>query len=142
MSTVHPIKSKVKIAAMRRQLRGGLQGLRDELIFLLGINTGFRCSDILQLTVGDVWTGRRPKEEIVLKEMKTGKVRATKLNDVVLKSIAEYLSSRNDKDEVDFLERPLFLSKKIRKSLQRQLVETILKEALKLLASKEFSRIR
>ena len=52
MQTVQPIKDKEKIEAMKKILRAST--LRNELLFVLGINTGLRISDILALKVGDV----------------------------------------------------------------------------------------
>ena len=45
--------------------------------FTLGINTNLRASDLLAITAGMV----RDKEELVLKERKTGKERRINLNE-------------------------------------------------------------
>jgi hypothetical protein len=46
-----PIKDPKKIADMRRILRGGPKGLRDDMMIVLGINTALRIGDLLGLTL-------------------------------------------------------------------------------------------
>lgn len=50
MKTVSPIKDKRQIEAMKKALGNP----RDRLLFIFGINSGLRISDILVLKVGDV----------------------------------------------------------------------------------------
>ena len=57
MQTVQPIKDKEKIDAMKKILRAST--IRNELLFVLGINTGLRICDLLALRVVDVL----PKKE-------------------------------------------------------------------------------
>ena len=38
---------------------GGLIAKHDKALFLLGINSGFRISELLSLRVGDVWQAGR-----------------------------------------------------------------------------------
>lgn len=71
---VQPIREKKQIEAMKRQLRGNDSGLRDLCLFVLGINSGLRVSDLLKLTVGDVVDGAgKVRDRITLREQKTGK---------------------------------------------------------------------
>ena len=67
MTTVEPIKDKTEIKKIERILSS--KSNRNLLLFILGINSGLRISDILALNVGDV----RRKEYIQLVEKKTGK---------------------------------------------------------------------
>lgn len=67
MEYVEPIRDKGKIERVKRILKEN--GSRDYLLFLLGINSGLRISDILNLKVCDV----KDKEYIEIKEKKTGK---------------------------------------------------------------------
>lgn len=51
MKFVEPIKDLSKIAALKEILRATPEyGLRDEAIFVTGINTALRVSDLLKLT--------------------------------------------------------------------------------------------
>ena len=52
--------------------------LRNELLFVLGINTGLRISDILSLDIADVLPNKGGLNRIELQEKKTKKNRATK----------------------------------------------------------------
>lgn len=49
-----PLKSKEKIANLRKILRQGANGLRNEVFFFLGINTAFKVGELLTLKVEDV----------------------------------------------------------------------------------------
>ena len=69
MKTVQPIRSTEEIQAMKSELLK--KGYRDYLLFMVGINTGLRISDILKLKVSDV----RGKTHITIKEQKTGKTK-------------------------------------------------------------------
>ncbi len=52
MNFVEPIRDKKQIAHIKNVLRG--QGRwRDLLLFVVGINTALRISDLLQLRMGD-----------------------------------------------------------------------------------------
>ena len=64
MVCVEPIRDKNKIEIVKRILKE--HGSRDHLLFLLGINSGLRISDILKLKVSDV----KGKEYIELNEQK------------------------------------------------------------------------
>ena len=51
MNFVEPIRDRKKIAQIKNLLRG--QGrYRDLLLFVVGINTALRISDLLQLRIG------------------------------------------------------------------------------------------
>jgi integrase len=43
--------------ALVRQSFGGRYARRDQALFLLGVKSGFRISELLSLQVGDVWRG-------------------------------------------------------------------------------------
>lgn len=67
MECVEPIREREKIETVKMFLKRN--GMRDFLLFLLGINSGLRISDILRLKVGDVFN----KDYIQISEQKTGK---------------------------------------------------------------------
>jgi len=69
MQTVQPIKDREKIEAIKKILRAST--LRNELLFVLGINTGLRISDILALKVSDVLTKTGVVDRLDLREKKT-----------------------------------------------------------------------
>ena len=51
MNLVEPIRGRKKIAQIRNLLRGQMR-FRDLLLFVVGINTALRISDLLQLQIG------------------------------------------------------------------------------------------
>lgn len=79
---VQPIRSKKQIEDMKWALRRFCSE-RDYIIFLIGINTGLRVSDILKLKVSQIQTLSRKKSKIfVVKEGKTKKERIINLNSI------------------------------------------------------------
>lgn len=73
MEFVQPICDKRKTDGMKKVLAGNK---RDMLMFVLGINSGLRISDILEMKVNDVANERkRPLDGYELREKKTGKTR-------------------------------------------------------------------
>jgi len=97
---VEPIRDKKQIENMKRYLKE--HNLRDWLLFVLGINSGLRISDLLKLTVDDV----RSKDRITIREQKTNKLKDFPLSDTCKKAISEYLKENRLTDG------PLFPSRK------------------------------
>ncbi|TEA81188.1 site-specific integrase [Bacillus thuringiensis] len=102
---VQPIRSKRDIDKMKK----ALAGKRDLLLFIFGINSALRISDILKLKVGDV----RGKESISLKETKTRKSKRFHLNASIKKAVAELIPSMADDNDW------LFPSRKGDKAISR-----------------------
>lgn len=103
---VQPIRSKRDIDKMKKALAGKP---RDLLLFIFGINSALRISDILKLKVGDV----RGKESISLKETKTRKSKRFHLNVSIKKAVAELIPSTADDNDW------LFPSRKGDKAISR-----------------------
>jgi integrase len=81
---VQPIRDPEKILAIRKILRAGKYGPRDDALFMTGINSALRISDLLSLTVGDVLNEKgRVAESVALKEKKTGKFKEFPLNKAI-----------------------------------------------------------
>lgn len=73
MKIVEPIRDKKDIKLIKDALRWKWK-IRDLLLFELGINSALRISDILRITVGDVFDEElQPKKNFRTKEKKTGK---------------------------------------------------------------------
>jgi len=84
MEYVQPIRNKAKIEHIKEIL--GRRSSRNRLMFVLGINTGLRISDILMLTAQDVHN----KQHIEVREKKTGKVRQIKINQNLQAELTSY----------------------------------------------------
>lgn len=125
MELVEPIRSKVQLNSLKKYLRG--QNLRDYLLFVLGINSGLRISDLLKLTVEDV----RDKDRIIIREQKTGKMKDFPLGESSKKAIQEYLKSTGVKDGY------LFVSRKGVNPITRIQAYRILNEAAQRVGIKE-----
>ena len=90
MNTVEPIRDINTVNDIADYLRSRSE--RDYIMFLFGIYSGLRISDILKLRVRDV----KGKEKIVMREKKTGKERKFPLNKVLKKSLASYVGQKKD----------------------------------------------
>ncbi len=80
---------------------------RDHSLFVIGINTNLRASDLCNMKVGLV-RNKEVGDSIVLKEVKTGKIRRITINKPVYKAIRAILRYRPYATDND----PLFLSRK------------------------------
>lgn len=87
MEYVEPIRDKSDIEAMKAYLKNWNQ--RNYLMFLFGINTGLRISDILNLKVKDVmgW-------HITIREKKTGKSKKFKMPPKLKNEIKLYIQDK------------------------------------------------
>lgn len=123
MNTVSPIRDKKQLEAMKSFLKG--KDVRDYLLFMVGISSALRVSDILRLQVKDIWTGKKPTEFIKLNEMKTGKSKRFPITKNLSKSIILFMKEY-DLDQEDYI----FQSRKGRnKPITRQQAAYILSQA-------------
>lgn len=89
MKIVQPIRDKNKIEEMKIELRK--RCYRDYLLFLVGVNTGLRISDIIKLKVIDVLNADRTiKSHITIIEQKTKKRKQFKINSTLAIEFLEY----------------------------------------------------
>lgn len=133
VKNVEPIRDKKAIEAMKRILLGNKFGLRDHALFVLGINSGLRVSDLLELKINDVVDVKgKIKDRIALREKKTRKNKDFPISVTAGKALKEYLDTRKNADQ----EEPLFLSRN-HKALGRQQAWIILSSAAKLAGIKE-----
>ena len=104
MEFVQPIRDKEKLAIMKKYLKG--YNLRDYCLFIVGINSGLRISDLLKLKVSDVINkNTKVKDRIQIREVKTGKYKDFPISTSAKKAITEYLNTREYN-----LTDPLFIS--------------------------------
>lgn len=91
MNFVEPIRERKKIAQIKNQLRGERR-FRDLLLFVVGINTALRVSDLLQLQMGDfVDEHGALRDRFWLREEKRGKRNEVIINDSIREVMREYL---------------------------------------------------
>lgn len=91
MNYVEPIRDRKKIAQIKNLLRG--QGrYRDLLLFVVGINTALRISDLLQLQVGHFLDDQgKVRRRFWIKEQKRGKRQEVTINQSIREALTEYL---------------------------------------------------
>lgn len=96
MNVVEPIRDIKIIKNMRSVLKD--QSIRNELLFILGINVGLRISDILKLKISDLVKSNKKtvKKYAIITEDKTGKTKKFYLGDIVVKVIENYLKEYPD----------------------------------------------
>lgn len=92
---VDPIRKLRDINSIKKMLH---DKPRDLCLFVLGINTNLRASDLLRITAGMV-RDLKAGDELTLKEKKTGKHRRITLNKAAIDSIRGLLTSREYHDD-------------------------------------------
>jgi integrase len=90
MKKVEPIRDKELIEEIKRLLL--MDNYRNYLLFVLGINTGLRIGDMLQLKVSDV----RNKIHIQIKEQKTQKSKKFFINGALRDALDQYIKNMAD----------------------------------------------
>ena len=115
MNVVEPIKSKKDIKRLESYLQK--KNERNFLLFVLGINSGLRISDILSMNVGDV----KNCSFIKIVEKKTHKYKKFPINSKLKILLNNFVKNRND-------EEPLFFTQR-KNRLDRVQAYKILKEA-------------
>ena len=94
MKIVQPIRDKNKIEDMKTELLK--LGYKNYILFIVGINTGLRISDILNLKVYDVVD----KSHITIKEKKTGKEKRFLINSQLRKDIEKFIYGMSNEEYI------------------------------------------
>ena len=105
MNFVEPIRDRKKIAQIKNQLRGQRR-YRDLLLFVMGINTALRISDLLVLRVEHFLDEKQQiRSRFWIKEQKRGKRQDVVLNGSIRETLDEYLSAYPEiiKDQTNFI---------------------------------------
>ena len=96
---VEPIRLTKDIKLIKKHLQDSPRNL---CLFILGINTNLRASDLLQIQVDQV-KNLPPERELLLKEKKTGKSRRINLNKACTQAIQNLLQTKKYNNDDDFL---------------------------------------
>ncbi|MDF2856354.1 MAG: integrase [Neobacillus sp.] len=124
MEYVDPIKDIESINTIKEILRK--QSQRDLLLFVFGINTGIRVSDLLSLKVGDIWDGTEIREFLYLNDTINEEASVYYINSAIQIELKNYLGSY-ELNEGDYL----FKSKKNNQPITRQQAYRIINKAAK-----------
>lgn len=84
MNFVEPIRDSNKVRELANYLRKYSE--RNYIMFIIGINSGLRISDILKLRVRDV----KGKEQVSIREKKTGKQRIFPMTPILKRELKNY----------------------------------------------------
>ena len=94
INVVEPIREREKVLDIASQLKKKSE--RNYIMFVVGIYSGLRISDILKLKIKDI----KDHNTINIREKKTGKQRTFKINPFLKKELEKYIAG---KDEDDYL---------------------------------------
>lgn len=92
MAVTQPIRNKQDIQRVKDAMKAD-ENHAFFTLFTLGINTGLRISDILNLKVEDVFRGKKPIEYLELIEQKTKKRQTIFLNNTIKKALSLYVKN-------------------------------------------------
>lgn len=113
-----------EIQALTAQLRP-----RDRALLLLGVTTGFRISELLSLSQGDVWTPAGPRTHVTVARRHTKRKQASRtkpIHPLVKVSLARWIESVGFQPD-----RPLFASRKGAAAITHHHAFKIINEAAK-----------
>lgn len=132
MKVVHPIRDRKQLEAVKGYLRGNSK--RNFLLFMVGISSALRISDILKLKVNHVWDGKKTKEFIEINERKTGKYKRFPITKNLSKAIKDYMIEYPNKNSDNFL----FTSRKGgNQPISRQYAAKVLNDACDMVGIEE-----
>ncbi|MDD3859788.1 MAG: tyrosine-type recombinase/integrase, partial [Bacteroidales bacterium] len=108
MNNVEPIRSKEKIYAIKQYILSDKYNqeyqARDYLLFVFGINSALRISDLLSLKIKDVINSQGEiRESFKVKTKKTKKEIKILINDSVRKALKFYLDKEKFPDPNDYI---------------------------------------
>ncbi|TNO67015.1 site-specific integrase [Bacillus cereus] len=91
MNFVQPIRNPEQIQQIKEYLKE--KNERNYILFVMGINTGLRISDILKLRVGDL-----KGSHISMREMKTGKQKRIQITATLKRELKWYIGDMEDNE--------------------------------------------
>jgi integrase len=108
MNNVEPIRSKAKVFAIKQYILSDKYNpgyrARDYLLFVFGINSALRISDLLSLKVKDVLDSQgQIKESFKVKTSKTKKELKILINESVRKALKYYFDQEKFPEPNDYL---------------------------------------
>jgi site-specific recombinase XerD len=123
MEYVEALRDIQQINAIKRYLKKNSE--RDYVLFVIGINTGLKISELLSIKVGDLLSQTPGIKDYYVLPPKEGK-REIYLNETVKKVVSHYIQC-STLDREDYL----FLSKKTKLPITRQQAYRVIHQAAK-----------
>ena len=126
---VQPFKNMKDIDRIKKYLlkKGNM---RNYNLFIMGINVGLRCSDLLELRLENVWNFKTnsPLDETTNKEGKTDKIRTIQFNNSVKESLRMYMETVKEPNPQEYLFKSRKKGYNLTYQSVNQLLDTIVKE--------------
>lgn len=103
LEPVQPLKDDDSIQKVANYLKAtGKYAMRNWLLFIVGISTGLRCSDIIVLTFGHFFDELgHIKDVIVFNEKKTGKKKVYNISNMLKNALREYVEALPEPYQLD-----------------------------------------
>ncbi len=122
-----PIRKKEEIELIKNYFLGK-EKYRDYSLFVLGINTSLRISDLLKIRWNDVYDFKHQKfrNHLVLKEQKTGKINCIAINDSCKNALSLQLKHKYPVMQDDYI---FYSGNNAQKHMSRNRAWHIIKEA-------------
>lgn len=126
---VQPFKNMKDIDRIKKYLlkKGNM---RNYNLFIMGINVGLRCSDLLELRLENVWNFKTnsPLDGTTIKEGKTDKIRTIQFNNSVKESLRMYMETVKEPNPQEYLFKSRKKGYNLTYQSVNQLLDTIVKE--------------
>ncbi|MBT2659002.1 tyrosine-type recombinase/integrase [Bacillus sp. ISL-18] len=123
METVDALRDLEQINSMKEQLKK--QSYRDYLLFVVGINTGLKISELLLIKVKELFNSEGEiKDFYHYSEMESERRKTVFLNNKVKEAVLSYLNQVNREEQMY-----LFQSRKFKQPITRQQAYRIIHEA-------------
>lgn len=102
MNSAQPIKKVKDLENFKNYYKEIKPNDRNNLLIILGLNTGLRISDILSLKWKYIYDFEREKykDHIIITEQKTGKLSQIYINSSVLTALKDYKKNLEQRDKI------------------------------------------
>lgn len=122
-----PIRKKEEIELIKKYFLTR-ERYRDYSLFIIGINTSLRISDILKMRWNDVYDfeRRRFHEHFILQEQKTGKINCVAINNSCKKALSLQMKYKFPNNREDYI---FYSGNNAQKHISRNRAWHIIKEA-------------
>ena len=133
MNYVEPIRDRKKIAQIKNLLRGQKR-FRDLLLFVVGINSALRISDLLKLRISHFLDEKKKvRSRFWIKEEKRGKRQEVVINESIRSCLEEYLDAyplvaENSENYIFFSSKGDDYSRPIKRGQAWKLITAICRE--------------
>lgn len=102
--------------ALKARNNGSWHGIRSDTIVQTFLGAGLRCSELANLTCGDLRVGRG-ESAMIVRQGKGGKSRTVGIGPALKAMLRQFLDQKEEKGESVLFDAPLFASERTQKAL-------------------------